>query len=166
MNKKTLLLAILIPALFLPAAAEKKPLGFDDFIQIKRVSDLQICPRGDRIALTVTEMIPETNGSNSDIWIIPLPSGKPWKLTSSPAADSNPRWSPDGKQIAFTSTRSGSPQIWTISLDGGEARQLTSVATGASGVLWSPAGDRLLFLSEVYPDCPDMDCNRKKSEEA
>src|SRR5512140_3170799 len=77
----------------------------------------------------------------------------------------NPRWSPDGRTIAFISTRSGSPQVWTIDPNGGEAVQLTRISTGASGVAWSPAGTHLAFVSSVFPDLADDAGNRKRMEE-
>lgn len=146
-------------------SSEKKPLSFDDFMRIKRVSDPQISPTGEWVAFVVTVMDKDRNSSNSDIWIIPTQGGIPWKLTSSPKSDTSPRWSPDGKNIVFVSTRSGTPQIWIIHPTGGEARKITDLSTGASGVIWSPTGDHMAFTSSVFPDCPDDECNKKRNEE-
>jgi dipeptidyl aminopeptidase/acylaminoacyl peptidase len=145
--------------------AGTKPITFDDFIRIKRVTDLQLSPDGASLAFVITVMDKAANRGTSDIWIVPSRGGEPRRLTSSPAPDMNPRWSPDGRTIAFISTRSGSPQVWTIDPNGGEAVQLTRLSTGASGVVWSPKGTHLAFVSSVFPDCPDDESNRKRLEE-
>lgn len=146
-------------------SAGTKPIAFDDFIRVQRVTDPQLSPDGSRIAFVVTVMDKAANRGLSDLWIVPAKGGEPRRLTSSPASDTTPRWSPDGRTIAFISTRSGSPQVWTIDPNGGEAVQLTRLSTGAAGVVWSPAGDRLAFVSSVFPDLPDDAANAKRLAE-
>ncbi|MDH5706075.1 MAG: S9 family peptidase, partial [Candidatus Aminicenantes bacterium] len=101
MRKTAIIVSTLLLLTFLSqvvyGSAETKPITFDDFIRIKRVSDPQVSPNGDLIAFVVTETDKENNASNSDLWIVPVSGGEPWKLTSSPKADFSPRWSPDGK---------------------------------------------------------------------
>jgi dipeptidyl aminopeptidase/acylaminoacyl peptidase len=143
-------------------SADKRPITFDDFIHIKRISDPQISPDGNRVAYVITEMDLERNRSRSDIWIIPLQGGEARRLTSEPGSHYHPRWSPDGRRLAFMSTRSGAPQIWLLNIRGGEARQVTHLAGGAGGVIWSPTGTHLAFTSSVFPDYRDEEDNARR----
>ena len=61
------------------------------------------------------------------------PGGEPKQLTTAPGTNNHPRWSPDGKTIAFVSNRGGSAQVWLLPIDGGEARQLTKLPIDVSG---------------------------------
>jgi dipeptidyl aminopeptidase/acylaminoacyl peptidase len=157
-------------ALFLVAAAASaqgaKPLTFEDFIKIQRVTDPQPSPDGKWVAFVVTVIDKDANRGNSDIWIVPTSGGEPRRLTASSAADNTPRWSPDGKRIAFVSGRGGTPQIWMIDPEGGEAWPITTLSTGASGIVWSPDGRKMAFTSSVYPDCADDEANKKKAAAA
>jgi dipeptidyl aminopeptidase/acylaminoacyl peptidase len=159
------LIAVLSAAALAPAQS-LKPLAFEDFIKIRRVTDPQPSPDGKWIAFVVTVMDMEANRGNSDVWIVPTSGGEPRRLTSAPGTDNNPRWSPDGKVLAFVSTRSGAPQIWTIAPEGGEPRQVTTLSTGAAGIVWSPNGKSLAFTSSVYPEAKDDEANKKTAEAA
>lgn len=165
MKKRSIIILIILFFTSIQAVSSTKPIAFDDFMSIKRLSDPRVSPCGKLIAFVLTEIDKETNTSNSDIWIVPSKEGNPWRLTSSPKADLNPRWSPCGNKIAFISTRSGSPQVWMIDIRGGEAIQISTISTGTSGVIWSPTGEHLAFTSSVDSDCSDNDFNREKEEE-
>ena len=105
----------------------------------------------------------KTNLQAISIWLIST-GGDVRQLTNAKGGNNSPRWMPDGKTIAFISTRDGESQIWTISVSGGEAKKVSHIATEASGLVVSPDGKWFAFSSDVYPDCLDEDCNAKRLE--
>jgi len=149
-----------------PARAQSKhPLTFDDLMKVHRLSDPQVSPDGRSVVFAVGDADLVANKVISHLWLVPLAGGEPRQITRGAGSDNRPRWSPDGRQIAFISNRGGTPQVWLLPVDGGEAHALTSISTGADGVTWAAKTDQLLFTSEVYPDCADDACNRKRLEE-
>ena len=91
---------------------------------------------------------------------------KPRRLTAGDK-DSDPRWSPDGRFIAFTTKRKddAEPQIYLIAPDGGEAERLTNIATGASTIKWFPDGKRIAFVSWVWPELKGDGAQAKRMKE-
>jgi dipeptidyl aminopeptidase/acylaminoacyl peptidase len=147
-------------------AEAKHPMTFDDLMKVQRISDPQVSPDGRWTAYVQGAVDFEANKVVKHIWLIRAEGGEPKQLTSGNGSDSRPRWSPDGESIAFISTRGGKSQVWVIPVHGGEARQLTSISAEADGVTWARKGDALLFTSQVYPDCADDACNKKRLEDA
>jgi dipeptidyl aminopeptidase/acylaminoacyl peptidase len=143
-----------------------RPITFDDLMALGRVSDPQISPDGKSVAYVVTRYDKEKNTGNSDIWMVPSAGGEPRQLTRDEKRDNNPRWSPDGKKIAFISGREGGAQVWIADIASGETRKHTNISTGADGVIWSSDGRYLAFTSDVYPDCKDDPCSKARSERA
>ncbi|MFQ5696034.1 MAG: S9 family peptidase, partial [Terriglobia bacterium] len=146
-------------------AQEKRPLTFDDLIGFGRVSDPQVSPGGQRVAYVVDYYDKDTNARSSNLWVASLTSGDNRRLTRTEKRDRWPRWAPDGKTLGFLSNRSGSWQVWTIRADGGEAIQLTELPVDITAFEWSPTGEQLVFAADVYPDCEDLECTKKRDEE-
>jgi dipeptidyl aminopeptidase/acylaminoacyl peptidase len=144
--------------------AAKHPITFDDLIKLHRIAEPQVSPDGKWVAYTVSTPDMEANRGASNIWVVPTAGGAAMQLTQS-GHDSSPVWSPDGKTLAFLSSRSGDSQVYLLSMEGGEAHALTKLSTGADLVKWSPDGKTIAFTSSAYPDCKDDDCNSKRDAE-
>jgi dipeptidyl aminopeptidase/acylaminoacyl peptidase len=139
-------------------AQSRRAINVHDLLSLQRVSDPRISPDGSLVAYTVSTPDREANRLARNIWIVPMSGGEPRQLTTS-GKDGSTRWSPDGKRLAFLSTRAGAQQIYVIALVGGEASQLSSLSGGADNIVWSADGTRLAFTSRVFPDCKDDECN-------
>jgi dipeptidyl aminopeptidase/acylaminoacyl peptidase len=129
-------------------ADDTRPVTIDDLMAIKTVMDPQISPDGTAVAYVVSVPNVPENKHNTDIWLVSVDGAEPIQLTNGGDMDQTPRWSPDGRTVAFMSVREGAPQIYLINPRGGEARQLTEIENGVQGFAWSPSGDRILYLSQ------------------
>src|SRR6059036_35262 len=88
----------------------------------------------------------------------PAVSGAMRQLTAGPGSDRQPRWSPDGRTLAFVSTRENGAQLWVLPIAGGEARRVTSVADGVFDPLWLPDGTGLVVTSDIkWPAQQEID---------
>src|SRR6516225_2789739 len=123
---------------FATAAQEsaKHPITFDDMIKMHRVAEPQISRDGKWVVYTLATPDMDANRNASNIWFVSTSGGAPAQLTQS-GHDSSPVWSPDGKNIAFLSSRSGDSQVYLLSMEGGEAQRFTKLSTGADLVKWS-----------------------------
>jgi dipeptidyl aminopeptidase/acylaminoacyl peptidase len=158
MTRRILLLLGLSAIVF----AQKRPFDVNALLQIKRLSDPQISPDGKLVAFSVQIVDVAANKRPKSVWVVPLSGGTPQQISMPAENAEHPRWSPDSRRLAWISDRSGSPQVWLVDPDGGNAKQVTALSTDAAGVLYSPDGKNLLFTSEVFPECADDACNKKK----
>ncbi len=147
------------------ALAQERRFTIDDLLKVRRVSDPQLSPKGDQVAFTITDVDKTANKSTTQIYVVPLGGGEMRQLTNDEHSSSSPRWSPDGEKLAFISARDGESQIWTIDVSNGALKKITSISTGAGDPVWSPDGKWLAFASDVYPECKDDACNKRRGEE-
>lgn len=131
--------------------AEKRKLTPEDLYKLVFISDPQISPDGTRIAYTRTVIDDKTKECRSHIWLVNADGTCNRQFTAGPKADTTPRWSPDGKKLAFVSDRSGEKQIFVVPADGGEAYQVTRMRYGASNPVWSPDAKSIAFMAAVDP---------------
>jgi dipeptidyl aminopeptidase/acylaminoacyl peptidase len=165
-----MLLMLLLAATTAPAAAPAARFDAVQMMKLDRLGDPQLSPDGKWVAYQSTDVDLDAGTRNTDIWVVAADGqGAPRRLTDDPAADTRPRWSPDGRRIAFDSARGGQSQVHVVPAAGGPARKVTSLATEASGVLWIDDA-RLLVRSDAYAGCdgPAFDdaCQKKRLGEA
>jgi len=153
-----------------PGAA-KRAITEKDLFNFVWIADPQVSPDGSRAAFTRVVTDEKHNGYETSIWMVATSGGEaPLRMTNG-KHDAHPRWSPDGRRIAFVrggeKDDSGKPrpaQIAILSLAGGEARIITDLPKGAAGPVWSPDSKRIAFLSSTTPE--DIEKEQRKKNDA
>ncbi|MEZ5500854.1 MAG: S9 family peptidase [Steroidobacteraceae bacterium] len=147
-----------------PAAQALEPMSAERMWELLRLGDADLSSDGRHAVVAVTRYDIAGNKGLADLWLFDVASGESRQLTSDPANDSAPVFSPDGRQIAFLSKRGDDEesQIYLIAVDGGEARRLTQLPSGAGALRWFPDGQRLAFITPVWPNLPRWEDQAKR----
>ena len=152
MHKLTILLVLAL------GAYGQRPMTLVDVMNVPQVSDPQIAPDGKQFLFVESEANWKANRRIGHIWKINVDGSGAMQMTSGTDGENSPRWSPDGKSVAFIAKRGTEPeavsQIFLLSTAGGEARAVTTHATAVSNIKWSPDGSMLYFRA---PDAKSED---------
>ena len=123
--------------------AQLKP---EQTLNRRAIADVHFSPDGTLVAFTVSEPVKGTT-RNRHIWTYELTSKHLRQITNSAKSEFNPRWSPDGRTLAFLSDRDEGTQIYLIAIDGGEGKRLTEGKNSVRSFEWSPDGSQIAFLA-------------------
>ncbi|HJQ71547.1 MAG TPA: S9 family peptidase [Blastocatellia bacterium] len=165
MRQRLLSLLIILPVAVATAYAQKRAFTIEDLYRIKSVSDLHVSPDGKSVIYVVSTPDLARAKRASQLWMIDIDGRNARRLSDGETNVSSPVFSPDGKSIAFVSTKEGSANLYVMPRAGGEWRQVTNISTGVSDPLWSPDGKWVAFSTDVYPECGgDDNCNKRIAE--
>jgi dipeptidyl aminopeptidase/acylaminoacyl peptidase len=127
----------------------KRPAQPDDFYLLKNVTDPQVSPDGKQVAYCLSWPDKEANETRFAVYVAPTDGSTRARRFTQGNKDHSPRWSPDGRYLAFVSDRGAKPQVYLAPLAGGEPRQLTDAPHGVSHPAWSPDGKRIAYSARV-----------------
>jgi len=156
------------------SVAGKRTLTADDYFRIKELGDPQLSPDGKWVAYTVRTANLKDDKNYERIWMVSVSGGNTVPLTADGLTSSHPRWSPDGKFLAFISARtgeatddddSGKKQVWLLNREGGEAQKLTDTIQDVQSFAWSPSSDRLVLLLQD-PSPAEIEAAHDKAKES
>ncbi|MCB1035132.1 MAG: PD40 domain-containing protein, partial [Acidobacteria bacterium] len=165
MTLRSLACVFVLSGLAATAAAEPRGFNVHDLLAMERISDPQPSPDGSQIVFVLRTTDLDANKGRTDLWRVGADGAGLTRLTTHEASDSNPRWAPDGSGVFFLSSRSGSSQVWRLPASAGEARQVTDLPLDVGGFEVSPDGKNLAVALEVFVDCPDLACTKKRLDE-
>ncbi|MBS0502736.1 MAG: S9 family peptidase [Proteobacteria bacterium] len=152
------LLALSLPALAQPATeGPNRTFQGRDLFGLQWASDPQISPDGSQIAYVRRSHDIMTDRARSTIWLVDARTGAQSPLVAGSGAHMSPRWSPDGKRLAYVSTaEGGAPQLYVRWMATGQTARITGLPDSPGALSWSPDGTRIAYLMRVPGEAPKL----------
>jgi dipeptidyl aminopeptidase/acylaminoacyl peptidase len=147
--------------------SEQRTITAEDLYRFHLVSHAELSPDGQQVVYALQRVDEESEKKYSNLWVVPAEEGEPRRFTMGDQVDAQPRWSPDGKSIAFISNRQEEkqPQLYLIPFGGGEARKLTDLQGEFGPFEWSPDGKRLVLqFRRKDPEAIEREKDEQKKE--
>jgi len=144
--------------------AEPAPLTPELALDRHGLADVEASPDGTRVVFTVIAPV-KGAARQRNIWVLDVASGTVRQLTFSAKSDGSPRWSPDGRAIAFLSDRDGATQLYRLPMSGGEAEKITDRKESISAFRWSPDGGHIALLM-TEPKSDALQAREKDKDDA
>src|SRR5437016_6656107 len=146
------------------APAAPRNITIDDYFQIRDVSQPEISLDGQWVVYAVRTRMLKDDKNEQRLWMVSTHGGDPIPMTAEGVSSSHPRWSPDGKYLAFLPSRNaGKSQVWLLNRLGGEAVRLTDTVQGVTDFEWSPDSTRLILVLQD-PKLEDAEAAKDKDK--
>jgi len=151
-----------IPAFPAPQSpSSKRLLVPDDLLRLRDVSDVHLSPFGTKLAFVLSSIEKPSGHEYSNIWVGSADDGSLKQITEGKVSDSMPRWSPDGREIAFSSNRDGQHSLWIVDTETGKSQALAPwplsnsyISKPSETMAWSPDGKEIAFVAAEPASIP------------
>jgi dipeptidyl aminopeptidase/acylaminoacyl peptidase len=164
------LFGVLAFALVPAASHAQRNLAIADFFALPELSNPQVSPDGARVAYELESADLEEDEWSTALWVVEVATGEARRLSAPDRSDSHPRWSPDGRYLAFLSSRPAKAedddpeaQVWAYDLRGGDAQALTATKESIRAFEWSPDSKRLVL--EIRDPDPNKPADDEKDDD-